>query len=167
MRVAAAKQPLKNTRHKTRNPFKVKWLRGSRVSFGFIFRLLGKLIVFANRNVAHLHTVPVVMRTYAHLYPNKQQELVSRLETLSTSSSSKDESDLMPLGQGQNRWCQGLFFDVMMSQKPQKVSISRCFLGLSNYSSIINRATSSLYIQQVFLKRMMSKWCHFYKIHRF
>jgi hypothetical protein len=42
-------------------------------------------------------TVPVVMRTYAHLYPNKQQELVSRLETLSTSSSSKDESDLMPL----------------------------------------------------------------------
>ena len=42
-------------------------------------------------------TVPVVIRTYAHLYPNKQQELVSRLETLSTSSSSKDESDLMPL----------------------------------------------------------------------
>ena len=43
-------------------------------------------------------TVPVVMRTYAHLYPNKQQELVSRLETLSTSSSSNDDSDLMSLG---------------------------------------------------------------------
>lgn len=36
-------------------------------------------------------------RNEAYLYPNKQQELVSRLETLSTSSSSKDESDLMPL----------------------------------------------------------------------
>ena len=43
-------------------------------------------------------TVPVVMRTYAHLYPNKQQELVSRLETLSIPSSFDEESDLMPLG---------------------------------------------------------------------
>lgn len=27
-------------------------------------------------------TVPVVMKTYAHLYPNKQAELVSKLEDL-------------------------------------------------------------------------------------
>lgn len=56
---------------------------------------LGYSIVLVAKRIGD--TVPVVMRTYAHLYPNKQQELVSRLETLSTSSSSKDESDLMPL----------------------------------------------------------------------
>ena len=54
---------------------------------------LGYSIVLVAKRIGD--TVPVVMRTYAHLYPNKQQELVSRLETLSTSS--KDESDLMPL----------------------------------------------------------------------
>ena len=54
---------------------------------------LGYSIVLVTKRIGD--TVPVVMRTYAHLYPNKQQELVSRLETLSTSS--KDESDLMPL----------------------------------------------------------------------
>jgi hypothetical protein len=37
----------------------------------------------------------------------------------------------------------------MMSQNPRKVSISRYFPGLSNYSPIINRATISLHIQQV------------------
>lgn len=37
----------------------------------------------------------------------------------------------------------------MMSKKPRKVSISRYFPGLSNYSSIINRATISRHIQQV------------------
>lgn len=56
---------------------------------------LGYSIVLVAKRIGD--TVPVVMRTYAHLYPNKQQELVSRLETLSASSSSKDESDLMPL----------------------------------------------------------------------
>ena len=56
---------------------------------------LGYSIVLVAKRIGD--TVPVVMRTYAHLYPNKQQELVSRLEILSTSSSSKDESDLMPL----------------------------------------------------------------------
>ena len=56
---------------------------------------LGYSIVLVAKRIGD--TVPVVMRTYAHLYPNKQRELVSRLETLSTSSSSKDESDLMPL----------------------------------------------------------------------
>ena len=56
---------------------------------------LGYSIVLVAKRIGD--TVPVVMRTYAHLYPNKQQELVSRLETLSTFSSSKDESDLMPL----------------------------------------------------------------------
>ena len=56
---------------------------------------LGYAIVLVAKRIGD--TVPVVMRTYAHLYPNKQQELVSSLETLSTSSSSKDESDLMPL----------------------------------------------------------------------
>ena len=45
--------------------------------------------------------------------------------------------------------CHGPFCDVTMSKKPQKVSISRCFPGLSNYSSIINRATIFLHIQQV------------------
>lgn len=43
-------------------------------------------------------TVPVVMRTYAHLYPNKQQELVSKLEAIGSPSSNDDESDLMSLG---------------------------------------------------------------------
>ena len=38
------------------------------------------------------------MRTYAHLYPNKQQELVSKLEAIGSPSSKDDESDLMSLG---------------------------------------------------------------------
>ena len=67
-------------------------LRHSHVS---LYIELGYSIVLVAKRIGD--TVPVVMRTYAHLYPNKQQELVSRLETLSTSSSSKDESDLMPL----------------------------------------------------------------------
>nr|DAI96823.1 MAG TPA: hypothetical protein [Caudoviricetes sp.] len=36
-----------------------------------------------------------------------------------------------------------------MSKKPRKVSISRYFPGLSNYSSIINRTTISRRVQQV------------------
>ena len=43
-------------------------------------------------------TVPVVMRTYAHLYPNKQQELVSKLEAIGSPTSNNDDSDLMSLG---------------------------------------------------------------------
>ena len=35
---------------------------------------------------------------YAHLYPNKQQELVSKLEAIGSPSSNDDESDLMSLG---------------------------------------------------------------------
>lgn len=56
---------------------------------------LGYSIVLVAKRIGD--TVPVVMQTYAHLYPNKQQELVSRLEMLGTSPSSKDESHLMPL----------------------------------------------------------------------
>ena len=66
-----------------------------RHSHGSLCLELGYSIVLVAKRIGD--TVPVVMRTYAHLYPNKQRELVSRLETLSTSSSSKDESDLMPL----------------------------------------------------------------------
>nr|DAG64713.1 MAG TPA: hypothetical protein [Caudoviricetes sp.]DAR67082.1 MAG TPA: hypothetical protein [Caudoviricetes sp.] len=44
-----------------------------------------------------------------------------------------------------------------MSQKPQKVSISRYFPGLSNYSPIINRATISGTSSRCFLPQMMSK----------
>ena len=43
-------------------------------------------------------TVPVVMRTYAHLYPNKQQELVSRLEELADVQPGNGCSNLMSLG---------------------------------------------------------------------
>ena len=43
-------------------------------------------------------TVPVVMRTYAHLYSNKQQELVSRLEELADIQVGNDCSNLMSLG---------------------------------------------------------------------
>ena len=43
-------------------------------------------------------TVPAVMRTYAHLYPNKQQELVSKLEAIGSPTSNNDDSDLMSLG---------------------------------------------------------------------
>lgn len=47
---------------------------------------------------ANRGTVPVVMRTYAHLYPNKQQELVSRLEELADVQVGNDCSNLMSLG---------------------------------------------------------------------
>ena len=57
---------------------------------------LGYSIVLVAKRIGD--TVPVVMRTCAHLYPNKQPELVSRLETLSIPSSFDEESDLMPLG---------------------------------------------------------------------
>ena len=40
----------------------------------------------------------VVMRTYAHLYPNKQQELVSKLEAIGSPTSNNDDSNLMSLG---------------------------------------------------------------------
>ena len=42
-------------------------------------------------------TVPVVIRTYAHLYSNKQQELVSRLEELADIQVGNDCSNLMSL----------------------------------------------------------------------
>lgn len=57
---------------------------------------LGYSVVLVARRIGD--TVPVVMRTYAHLYPNKQQELVSRLEAIGSPSSNDDESDLMSLG---------------------------------------------------------------------
>lgn len=57
---------------------------------------LGYSIVLVARRIGD--TVPVVMRTYAHLYPNKQQELVSKLEAIGSPSSNDDESDLMSLG---------------------------------------------------------------------
>ena len=38
------------------------------------------------------------MQTYAHLYPNKQQELVSKLEAIGSPTSNNDDSDLMSLG---------------------------------------------------------------------
>ena len=41
---------------------------------------LGYSVVLVARRIGD--TVPVVMRTYAHLYPNKQQELVSKLEAI-------------------------------------------------------------------------------------
>ena len=41
---------------------------------------LGYSIVLVAKRIGD--TVPVVMRTYAHLYPNKQAELVSKLEDL-------------------------------------------------------------------------------------
>ena len=98
---------------------------------------LGYSIVLVAKRIGD--TVPVVMRTYAHLYPNKQQELVSKLEAIGSPTSNNDDSDLMSRP----------FCDVTMSKKPQKVSISRCFPGLSNYSSIINRTTISRRVQQV------------------
>ncbi|GHJ82500.1 hypothetical protein MCC02041_16360 [Faecalibacterium prausnitzii] len=36
--------------------------------------------------------------SYAHLYPNKQQELVSKLEAIGSPTSNNDDSDLMSLG---------------------------------------------------------------------
>lgn len=57
---------------------------------------LGYSVVLVARRIGD--TVPVVMRTYAHLYPNKQQELVSKLEAIGSPSSNDDESDLMSLG---------------------------------------------------------------------
>ena len=98
-----------------------------------------------------------VVVTATIMYPNKQQELVSKLEELADVQVGNDCSNLMSLGQLEIGRCHKPHFDVLMSQKPRKVSISRYFPGLSNYSSMINRATSSLYIQQMFLKRMMSK----------
>ena len=57
---------------------------------------LGYSVVLVARRIGD--TVPVVMRTYAHLYPNKQQELVSKLEAIGSPSSNDDEPDLMSLG---------------------------------------------------------------------
>ena len=57
---------------------------------------LGYSIVLVARRIGD--TVPVVMRTYAHLYPNKQQELVSKLEAIGSPTSNNDDSDLMSLG---------------------------------------------------------------------
>ena len=57
---------------------------------------LGYSIVLVAKRIGD--TVPVVMRTYAHLYPNKQQELVSKLETIGSPTSNNDDSDLMSLG---------------------------------------------------------------------
>lgn len=44
-------------------------------------------------------TVPVVMRTYAHLYPNKQRELVSKLESISNPDFGDNHSELMSFGE--------------------------------------------------------------------
>ena len=57
---------------------------------------LGYSIVLVAKRIGD--TVPVVMRTYAHLYPNKQQELVSKLEAIGSPTSNNDDSDLMSLG---------------------------------------------------------------------
>ena len=57
---------------------------------------LGYSVVLVARRIGD--TVPVVMRTYAHLYPNKQQELVSKLEAIGSPTSNNDNSDLMLLG---------------------------------------------------------------------
>ena len=57
---------------------------------------LGYSIVLVAKRIGD--TVPVVMRTYAHLYPNKQQELVSKLEDIGSPTSNNDDSDLMSLG---------------------------------------------------------------------
>ena len=57
---------------------------------------LGYSVVLVARRIGD--TVPVVMRTYAHLYPNKQQELVSKLEAIGSPTSNNDDSDLMSLG---------------------------------------------------------------------
>lgn len=57
---------------------------------------LGYSIVLVAKRIGD--TVPVVMRTYAYLYPNKQQELVSRLEVIGSPTSNNDNSDLMSLG---------------------------------------------------------------------
>ena len=62
---------------------------------------LGYSIVLVAKRIGD--TVPVVMRTYAHLYPNKQQELVSKLEAIGSPTSNNDDSDLMSLGQAENR----------------------------------------------------------------
>lgn len=57
---------------------------------------LGYSVVLVARRIGD--TVPVVMRTYAHLYPNKQQELVSKLEAIGSPTSNNDDSNLMSLG---------------------------------------------------------------------
>ena len=57
---------------------------------------LGYSIVLVAKRIGD--TVPVVMRTYAHLYPNKQQELVSKLEAIGSPTSNNNDSDLMSLG---------------------------------------------------------------------
>ena len=57
---------------------------------------LGYSIVLVAKRIGD--TVPVVMRTYAHLYPNKQRELVSKLEAIGSPTSNTDDSDLMSLG---------------------------------------------------------------------
>ena len=57
---------------------------------------LGYSIVLVAKRIGD--TVPVVMRTYAHLYPNKQQKLVSKLEAIGSPTSNNDDSDLMSLG---------------------------------------------------------------------
>ena len=54
---------------------------------------LGYSIVLVAKRIGD--TVPVVMRTYAHLYPNKQQELVSKLEAIGSPTSNNDDSDSM------------------------------------------------------------------------
>ena len=54
---------------------------------------LGYSIVLVAKRIDD--TVPVVMRTYAHLYPNKQQELVSKLEAIGSPTSNNDDSDSM------------------------------------------------------------------------